>query len=69
MSTVYYSDVYRPIRRDIEAALNPNGMSVHNGKFSTRIDLVMRLLDEVDQLRHERDCWKAGTEIVVKGTP
>ena len=61
------TDIYFQLRRDIESALHPKGMSVHSGKFTTRIDLVQRLLKERDQLLHERDCWKAGTQIVIDG--
>ena len=56
------SDIYSHLRRDIKSALNPVGMSVHNGKFTTRLDLVIRLLAERDQLLNELDCWKFGVD-------
>ena len=40
------TDIYRTLRRDVEAALHPVGMSAHDGRITTRLDLVMRLLKE-----------------------
>jgi len=53
------SDIYRTLRRDIDEALHPVGMSVHSGKFTTRIDLVMRLLKERDRLQATLDAATA----------
>ena len=45
------TDIYRPLQRDIDSALHRVGISAHNGKFTTRLDLVIRLLAERDRLR------------------
>lgn len=48
-------DIYRDLRRDIENAIKPQGMSVHDGKVRARVDLIARALAEIDALRAETE--------------